>query len=177
MGEETAIQKVKEEKMSTLVLGVGNPILTDDGIGIKIAQRLKEENAKLKVIETSEAGIALLDLIAGYDKLIIIDSIQTEKGKPGDLYKLEPGDLKPSKDFSSSHGIDVATAFELGKGLGYRMPKFVSIYAVEIKDNTTFGEKCTEEVEQRIPFIVKQIMRDEITELGSLISNEKVESN
>jgi len=147
--------------MNTLILGIGNPILTDDGVGIRIAQRLKEENAKLKVIETSEAGITLLDLVAGYDKLIIIDSIKTEKGKPGDLYKLELEDLKPSKDFSSSHGIGIATAFELGQRLGYRLPKFVSIYAVEIKDNTTFGEKCTEEVEQRIPFIVKQIVRKE----------------
>ena len=147
--------------MNTLILGIGNPILTDDGVGIEIAQRLKEENAKLKVIETSEAGITLLDLIAGYDKLIIIDSIKTEKGKPGDLYKLEPGDLKPSKDFSSSHSIGIATALELGQRLGYRIPEYISIYAVEIKDNTTFGEKCTEEVEQRLPFIVKQIMRKE----------------
>ena len=147
--------------MNTLILGIGNPILTDDGGGIKIAQKLKEENPELEVIETSEAGIALLDFIVGYDKLIIIDSIKTKKGKPGDLYQLELGDLKPSKDFSSSHGISIATAFELGQRLGYRMPKFVSIYAVEIKDNTTFGEKCTEEVEQKIPFIVKQIMRKE----------------
>ncbi len=147
--------------MSTLVLGIGNPILTDDGVGIKIAQKLKEEKARLEVIMTSEAGIILLELLAGYNKLIIIDSIKTGKGKPGDLYKLELEDLKPSKDFSSSHGIGIATAFELGQKLGYRIPKYISIYAVEIKDNTTFSEECTEEVEQRIPFIVKQIVRKE----------------
>ena len=147
--------------MNTLILGIGNPILTDDGVGIKIAQKLKAENAKLEVVYSSEAGIILLELLVGYDKLIIIDSIKTEKGKLGDLYKLELEDLKPSKDFSSSHGIGIATAFELGQRLGYRMPKFVSIYAVNIKDNSTFGEECTEEVEQRIPFIVKQIMRKE----------------
>ena len=147
--------------MKTVILGLGNPILTDDAVGIKIAQKLKEENPKLEVIETSEAGIALLDLITGYDKLIIIDSIKNEQGKPGELYKLGLEDLKPAKDFPSSHGIGIATAFELGKGLGYKMPKFVSIYAVGIKDNTTFGEKCTEEVEQRMPSIVKQIMRKE----------------
>ena len=147
--------------MNTLILGLGNPILTDDGVGIKIARKLKEGNARLKVIETSEAGIALLDLIAGYDKLIIIDSIKTEKGKPGDLYRLELEDLKPSKDFSSSHGIGIATAFGLGQRLGYRMPKFVSIYAVNIKDNTTFGEECTEEVKERLPFIAKQIIEKE----------------
>ena len=147
--------------MNTLILGIGNPILTDDGVGIKIAQKLKEEKVKLEVIETSEAGITLLDLVANYDKLIILDSIETEKGKPGDLYKLELEDLKPSKDFSSSHGIGIATAFELGQRLGYKMPKYISIYAVEIKENSTFGEECTEEVEEKIPFIVKQIIEEE----------------
>jgi len=147
--------------MNTLILGVGNPILTDDGVGIKIAQKLKEEKPDLEVIETSEAGIALLDLIAGYDKLIIIDSIKTEQGKPGELYKLELKDLKPAMDFSSSHGIGIATAFELGERLGYKMPKPVSIYAVEIKDNSTFAEECTQEVEERIPFITRQIIEEE----------------
>ncbi|TET16810.1 MAG: hydrogenase maturation protease [Dehalococcoidia bacterium] len=147
--------------MNTLILGVGNPILTDDGVGIKIAQKLKEENPELEVVETSEAGIALLDLIAGYDKLIIIDSIKTEQGKPGQVYKLGLEDLKPAMDFSSSHGIDIATALELGQRLGYRMPKYISLYAVEIRDNTTFGEKCTQEVEERMPFITKQIIDKE----------------
>ncbi len=147
--------------MNTLILGIGNLILTDDGVGIKIAQRLKEERPELEVVETGEAGLTLLDLIVGYDRLIIIDSIKTGQGKPGQVYKLELEDLKPAMDFSSSHGIDIATAFKLGQSLGYRMPKSVSIYAVEMKDNTTFGERCTEEVEERIPFIVQQIIDEE----------------
>ncbi len=63
--------------------------------------------------------------------------------------------MKPSKDFSLSHGIGIATAFELGQELGYSMPKFVSICAVGIKDNTTFGEECAEAVKERISFIAK----------------------
>ena len=146
---------------NTLILGIGNPILTDDGVGIKIAGKIKEGIPELEVVETSEAGIALLDFIVGYDKLIVIDSIKTEQGKPGKVYKLELEDLKPAKDFASSHGIDIATVVELGQRLGYRMPKYISLYAVEIGDNTTFGEKCTEEVEKRIPFITKQIIEKE----------------
>lgn len=147
--------------MNTLILGIGNPILTDDGVGIKIARKIKEGNPELEVIETSEAGIALLDLIADYDKLVIIDSIKTGQEKPGKAYKLRLEDLKPAVDSASSHGVDIATAFELGRGLGYRMPKYISLYAVEIKDNTTFGEDCTEEVEERIPFIMSQIIEEE----------------
>jgi len=163
MGEETAIQEAKEERMSTLVLGVGNPILTDDGIGIKIARRLKQGKPDLEVIETSEAGIAILDLIAlaGCDRLIIIDSIKTEQAKLGELYRFELEDLKPAKDFPSSHGIDIATAFELGKKLGYNLPRYISLYAVGVQDNTTFGEECTEDVVERIPFITRQIIEQE----------------
>jgi hydrogenase maturation protease len=147
--------------MKTLILGVGNPILTDDGVGIKIARRLKERNPELEVIETSEAGISLLDPIVGYDKLIIIDSIRTGKGKPGELYKLGVEALKPAANLYSSHSMDIATAYEIGQRLGYRMPKHISIYAVEIEDNTTFGEQCTGEVEGRIPFITEQIIGEE----------------
>ncbi len=147
--------------MKTLILGLGNPILTDDAVGIRIAQELKQGIPDLEVVGASEAGIALLDYVIGYDKLVIIDSIRTKKGKPGEFYKLELEDLKPTMDFSSSHGIDIATALKIGEGLGYTMPRQVSIYAVEIRDNTTFGEKCTEEVEERIPFIVRQIVKEE----------------
>jgi len=163
MGEETAIPEAKGERMNTLVLGVGNPILTDDGIGIKIARRLKQKKPDLEVIETSEAGIALLDLIAltGCGKLIIIDSIKTGQAKLGELYRFELEDLKPAKDFPSSHGVDIATAFELGKKLGYSLPEYISLYAVEVQDNTTFGEECTEGLEKKIPFIIKQIMGKE----------------
>ena len=149
--------------MNTLILGVGNPILTDDGVGIKIAQRLKEEKPDLEVIETSEAGMAILDLIAivNCDKLIIIDSIKTEQGELGELYRFELEDLKPAKDFSSSHGVDIATALELGQKLGYSLPNYISLYAVEIQDNTTFGEECTEKVKEKIPFITQQIIEKE----------------
>ncbi len=147
--------------MKTLILGVGNPILTDDGVGIKIAHKLKERNPELEVVETSEAGFALLELIAGYDKLVIIDSIKTEKGKPGELYQLGLEALKPTANPYSAHGVDIVTAFEIGRGLGYKMPGYVSLYAVEIKDNTTFGEGCSGEVEERIPFIAEQIIGKE----------------
>jgi hydrogenase maturation protease len=147
--------------MKTLILGIGNPILTDDGVGIKIVQELKASKPELEVAETSEVGMALLELVAGYDKLIIIDSIKTGRGKPGELYKLELEDLKPYMYFSSSHGIDIPTVIELGQRAGYKMPGYIRLYAVEVKDNSNFGEECTREIEESIPFIIKQIIEEE----------------
>ena len=77
------------------------------------------------------------------------------------LYELKVEDLKPNMGFYSSHGIGIATALELGQRLGYKMPKHVSIYAVEVKDNETFGEECTAEIEERIPDITRQIIEEE----------------
>jgi len=160
--------------MDTLILGIGNLILRDDGVGIRIARKLKEENPELEVIETSEVGLTLLDLVVGYDRLVIIDSIKTEKGKTGEVYELRLEDLKPSKDLSSSHGIDIATAFELGQRMGYKMPGYVGIYAVEIKDNTVFGEECSPEIEERIPLIARQIVSKE--KLGRTLKPRKAKA-
>ena len=157
--------------MSTLILGIGNPILSDDAAGIRIAEKLKEENPELEITVTSEAGINLLDLVDGYDRLIIIDSIMTEKGTPGEVYQLKLKDLEPVMEYHSSHGIGIATAFELGQKLGFKMPQYVSIYAVEIKDNTTFREQCTGEIEKSIPEIARQIFEKE--KLGKLLSAKK----
>jgi hydrogenase maturation protease len=147
--------------VKTLVLGIGNPIVTDDGAGLKIAQRIKDRNPELEVIEACSGALGLLDEISGYDKLIIIDSVKTEGGQPGELYKLELEDLRPTLDQATSHGLDIASAFTLGKGLGYKMPQSVIIYAVEIKDNTNFGEECTREVAEKIPLLAQRIMAEE----------------
>ena len=147
--------------MNTLILGIGNLILTDDRVGIIIARKIKEQFPHLDVVETSEAGIALLDLMIGYEKLIIIDSIKTAQGKPGEIYKFGLDDLKPGMDLSSSHGIDITTVFDIGKKMGYQIPRSVTIYAIEITDNTTFGKTCTPEIEKRIPVIIRQIIDEE----------------
>jgi len=74
--------------METLVLGVGNPILTDDAVGFRVARLLKETRPELTVIETSEAGLTLLELITDCEWVIIVDSVKTGKSKPGTLHQL-----------------------------------------------------------------------------------------
>lgn len=147
--------------MKTLILGIGNPILTDDAVGIRLAQYIGEKVKDVEIEETCEAGLALLDSIGDHEKLIIIDSIQTEHGKAGELHRFTLDDLKSYDWFPSSHGLDMATAFQLGKRAGYAIPQSISIYAVEVVDNTTFGEGCTEEIEKRIPQFAEQIIAQE----------------
>ncbi len=148
--------------MKTLVLGLGNPILADDGVGIKVAQEVANQldSPKVTIAETSGAGLSLLDSIVGYDRVIIIDAIQTKEGQAGQIYRVEPEDFSFTKHFSSPHQINLATALELGKMLDLAMPQKITIFAVEAKDITSFSEKCTPEVEQVIPEVVKMVLQE-----------------
>ena len=148
--------------MKTLVLGLGNPILSDDGVGIRVAQEVGEKlkDPQVTVAETSAAGLSLLDSIVGYDKVIIIDAIQTEKGRAGQIYRMGTEDFSLTKHFSSPHQINLVTALELGKMLNLAMPQKITIFAVEAKDIISFSEKCTPEVEQVIPEVVKMVLEE-----------------
>jgi hydrogenase maturation protease len=148
--------------MKTLVLGTGNPILSDDGAGIRVAQEVgkKLDDPQVTVSETSAAGLSLLDSIVGYDKVIIIDAIQTKKGKAGQIYRMKPEDFSYAKHLSSPHQINLVTALELGKVLNLVMPQEIIIIAVEAKDISNFGERCTPEVERAIPEAVKIVLAE-----------------
>lgn len=78
--------------MKTLILGLGNPILSDDGVGLGVAEELEGrlDQQEVTVVETSMAGLSLRDLLIAYDRVIIIDAIQTVGGKAGQIYRLDP---------------------------------------------------------------------------------------
>ncbi|HXZ94317.1 MAG TPA: hypothetical protein VEG28_00170, partial [Dehalococcoidia bacterium] len=64
------------------------------------------------------------------------------------------------KHLSSPHQINLATALELGKMLDLAMPQKITVFAVEAKDVANFSEKCTPEVEQSIPEVVKMVLQE-----------------
>jgi hydrogenase maturation protease len=148
--------------MKTLVLGMGNSILSDDGVGIRVAHEVADQlnNPQVTVLETSAAGLSLLDSIVGYDKVIIIDAIQTERGEAGQIYRMGSEDFSNTKHFVSPHQVNLATSLELGKMLNLAMPQEIAIFAVEAEDITNFGEKCTPEVEKAIPEVVRMVLED-----------------
>lgn len=145
-----------------LVYGVGNPYRCDDAAGIKVAEelakRLQNQNTDIKW--GSIDGVAILDEIVGYDRVIFVDSIKTEKGKPGDIYRIKPSSIQDTGSPFSSHGINFVSALDFGKKFNLKMPEQTDIYAVEIADNTSFSEECTEKVKASLPKIVEAIIKD-----------------
>ena len=88
-----------EDSVRTLILGLGNPILSDDGVGISVAEELKRivKRTDVMIEETSMGGLSLLDLLIGYDSVIMIDAIQTSKGKAGQIYRVDTSFLDCSR--------------------------------------------------------------------------------
>ena len=80
---------MSKNKLKTLVLGLGNPILSDDSAGCRVAMALQEKlhMPDVDIREASIAGLDFLDTLAGYDRTIIIDTIQTGQGEPGQIYR------------------------------------------------------------------------------------------
>lgn len=148
--------------MKTIILGLGNPILSDDGVGVWVARALEGRlnQPDVTVMETSVAGLDFLELLVGYDRAIIIDAIQTNAGKAGQVYRFEPEAFNATRHAATPHDVNFATALELGNRLSLALPQQIIIFAIEVEDVTTFSEECTPKVRGAIPVCVEMIIQE-----------------
>lgn len=152
--------------MKTLLLGLGNELYGDDGIGIHIIRRLREEAEKeegtaallqgVHLEECSLSGLSLLDVIAGYDRLIIVDTIKRRSPVPGRVHLLEERDIR-SLPGPSPHYVSIPQAVEIGRRIGLHMPAQVRIVAVEAKNMYNLGEGLSPKMEASMPAILRSV--------------------
>ena len=156
--------------MKTLLLGMGNPILCDDAVGVRLAHELKKQLRDVPnldvVEECSVGGVDLLDVMHGYDRVLILDSIRTDSGFPGEWYYFTAEALRATVHLTNIHDTNFATAVTLGHCVGMALPKFsdIHIFAVEAKENRTFSERMTPELERAYSRYASAIL-NEIKEL------------
>ncbi len=150
--------------MKTLVLGLGNPILTDDGVGILVVREVADRCSRNGVhfAEASVGGLRLLDTLVGYERVILVDAIRTPEGEPGEVYRLDVGDLRGSLHSGSTHDLSLPGALALGRSLGMELPadENMVIVAVEVEDVLTFGETCTPPVQAAIPRALQLVLTE-----------------
>jgi len=150
--------------LKTLVVGLGNPILTDDGVGIYVVREMATHCQwdDVTFAEASVGGLRLLDVISGYERVIMVDAIQTRDGQPGDIHRLHPNDLRASLHSGSTHDLSLPGALALGRGMGLVLPDDESlvIIAIEVEDVLTFGESCTSVVTAAIPRAVEAALAE-----------------
>jgi hydrogenase maturation protease len=143
-----------------LVLGLGNDLLRDDAIGLRVVRELRCQlppDAGMDLLDTSEMGLALLDLVVGYQELFIVDAVQTGRAGPGHLHEIE-GDALRLLPRISPHFLGVGEMLALGRELGLAMPERVRIFAVEVADPFTLDTEMTPALQVALPRVVEKLL-------------------
>jgi hydrogenase maturation protease len=143
----------------TLVLGLGNDILTDDAVGLQVVRRLAEELAgddRVEVRETTEMGLALLDFMVGYRAVVIVDSIQTGRAPAGAIHEVDAACLQQLTG-RTPHFLGVGETLALGRHLDLPMPEQVRIIAVEVDDPFTLGTEMTPALQGAVPAVMERV--------------------
>jgi hydrogenase maturation protease len=142
------------------VIGIGNPLRSDDGIGIHVIEALREEDLRDGVdIKEGLSGLDILSTLEGYEKIIIVDAMQSG-GEPGTIHRLSIDDLNSRQTLHtfSTHDIDFPSMLRLGRELyPGKITEDIDIIAIEAEDVETFSEKCTPRVEKAVKDVVALI--------------------
>jgi len=144
------------------IIGLGNELLSDDGLGISAVRLLRErlpEDA-IEFEELSVGGLELLDHLTGCERIIIVDALATGAHPAGTVLRfLQTADSDPVA-LTSSHQIDLSQVLTLARLLGGDVPPTVLVYGIEAQDAVTFHDECTQDVRRAIPILVDTICAD-----------------
>ncbi len=151
--------------MRARVLGLGNTILSDDGVGIvvarRVAERLRELGAEgqVEVREAESAGFELCELLEGCERAVVVDAVELRELAPGELCELELADAaRGSLRLSGVHDLDLATALALGERLGRAMPREVRVLGIQAAETRVFSEALTPAVAAAVPAAVEAVL-------------------
>lgn len=155
--------------MKTKVIGLGNPILTDDGVGVKVAMAVErvlhaEKGRQVEVTEASAGGLRLMEMMIGYDRVILIDALTNGRaGKPGTIHRMTLDDLRtisPTQHSACAHDTTLVTALAAGQKLGLHLPDELIIYAIDVENVTDFSEVPTPAVAAAIPRAAAAVLEE-----------------
>lgn len=148
--------------MKDLVLGLGNPILGDDGVGWRIADEVEQRLGRacgVEIDRSSAGGLSLMERMVGYRRVVIADAIRSG-GAAGDVLVFPLEDLSDpgAGHTASAHDATLQTALELGRAAGAELPRTIDVVAVEAPDAFTFSEALTPAVEAAIPRAADRVL-------------------
>ncbi len=149
----------------TLILGLGNPILGDDGVGWKIAEAVQSKSADLQgAVEidfASLGGLSLMERMLGYERVILIDCLETGAAPPGTVRSFPLAELAdPTAGHSASaHDTSLITALEAAQSMGAETPSRVDVVTVEAKISLDFSEQLSPEIAAAVPVATSEVLK------------------
>jgi hydrogenase maturation protease len=161
--------------MQTLIVGLGNPVLGDDGVGWRIAERVSQKIQKkasdrehVDVVCLSVGGLSLMEHLVGYERAILVDAIDSNQCAPGSISHFNFDELpNPGAGHTgSTHDTTLQTALEMGRSLGLKLPENITVIAVNIHLDYNFIEILTPPIEAAVPLATQKVL-EAISEISS----------
>jgi len=155
-----------------LVIGLGNDDRSDDRSGLEVARALRPRlEGKARVEECVSGGIALLEMWRDADRVLVIDAVRSG-APPGTVHRLEPGDgfLPGFRTATSTHGLSLAEAVALGRGLGC-LPRHLVVYGIEA-ENLAIGGGLSLPVAHGIREATDRILAELAEEAGVTLDEQ-----
>lgn len=155
----------------TLVIGLGNPLVSDDSVGLRVVHALRErlgDRTDVVVTEDYWGGLRLMEQMIGFDRVIVVDAICTG-APPGTIHHLTPDAIATQRS-ASAHDVNLPTALQFGRQAGAHLPadQDVTLVGIEAQDVINFGDQCTPAVAAVIPRAVDEVVRILESFLGGL---------
>lgn len=149
--------------MRTIIIGLGNPILSDDGVGWKVVEALLStfHFPPTTALETASlGGLSLMERLEGYQRAILIDSMQTGLQPIGtvSLFPLNELPNAAESHSASAHDTSLMTALETGRRMGLALPDEVMVVAIEARTVHDFSEELSPEVADAVPRAIQMVM-------------------
>ncbi|HTP00714.1 MAG TPA: hydrogenase maturation protease [Anaerolineales bacterium] len=145
-----------------LILGLGNPILGDDGVGWKVAEAVQAvANDAAEVDFAALGGLSLMERMLGYSHVILIDCLETGEWPVGSVRSMRLEDLEnPSAGHSASaHDTSLITALRTAQTMGGEIPERVDVVTIEAKLSYDFSESLSPEVAAAVPVATHEVLR------------------
>lgn len=144
----------------SILLGLGNPIMSDDGIGLVVSEEIHRRLPEFALDRLSASGLDVVDRILGHARAILIDSMVTGRYAPGTVVRVDSGSSIETLRIGHSHGINFMEAIEVARSCGAEVPDEIILYGIEVSDPFTIGEDICERVMAKVDSIVEQIVKD-----------------
>ncbi|OKY77156.1 MAG: NiFe-hydrogenase maturation factor [Candidatus Methanohalarchaeum thermophilum] len=146
---------------NTAIIGLGNLLLGDEGLGIKAVQELTEEAPdNVSVIDGGTPGFRLLNSFEEYEKVIIIDAVKMQKEK-GDIVEFKVNKAPDIEKLSlSAHDIDFLDALAVGEEMEI-LPE-IKVYGIEIGkvDRTNYTMELSKEIKEKLPKLIEKVLSE-----------------
>lgn len=150
------------EQKSILVLGVGNILYTDEGLGVRCVERLQERydfSDNVTLMDGGTQGMRLMDPIMQSDFLIVVDAVLGDKG-PGSIYRLKGEDLRKSIAFTDSmHQIDLLDTLAFCEVAGGKRPEAI-IVGMEPADYQTMAIEPSQNTLAKMDEMVDAVLKE-----------------